>query len=158
KVYSDGDGSGAISLEKITPDKYSEVQPVEIPQTEPENPPPSKSKKSEMTQAEKDCWFIENFRNNYGELDHFQRSAVDFISRTTGFTPVYDSKEKLLTGWEQLKPKSRYYVEVLIRATNEGERLVKKILPRWGITPTELGLSDPTPKPVEPDGDQMSLL
>jgi putative DNA primase/helicase len=100
--------------------------------------------------------FLRLLQNCIGK-DHFPRSAVDLISKTTGHIPVYETREQFLAGWEQLKPKSRYYVGVLIRATDKGEKFLKKTLPKLGITPAELGLSDPNPEPSEPKGDQISL-
>ncbi|MBD2483147.1 hypothetical protein, partial [Planktothrix sp. FACHB-1365] len=157
KVYSDGDGSGAISLEKITPDKYSEVQPVEIPQTEPENPPPSNTPNPKSSDKEKDVEFVKRYLNGE-KLTEKEKLVVSLTANIVRYQIcTYKTKEAFLREWQKLTLPLVHKAQLVLGCCKDGEKFFTKFLPGLGITPTELGLSDPTPKPTKPDGDQISL-
>ncbi|MFM6189293.1 hypothetical protein, partial [Planktothrix sp.] len=127
------------------------------PQTEPENLPPSEPiSKTEPSETRKDLESLRKIQNGEN-LTQRERQVVSLIKGTFHQILVWKTKEAFLMDWQKLTPAQVRLAELVLKQHPKQEKFFSKFLPKLGITPTELGLSDPTPKPTEPDGDQISL-
>jgi len=146
------------AVENNISDQLSEIQPVELPQTEPDNLPPSTAHlKSETSQIKRELEFVGKLQNGE-KLTTKEDQSVNIVKKGVAQVCGYRDREDLLKDWRVLTPYQKRCLELAVNTLKDGVKFLTKTLPRLGITPTELGLSDPNPKPAEPEGDQMSLL
>ena len=144
-------------IENNISNQHSEVQPVELPQTEPENLPPPDISNQKSSQTKKDLEFVKKYTNGE-ELTSKEQEVIKLTADIIRYQlDFYKTKEAFLKEWQKLKPSQVHLANLVLGCCKDGEKFFTKFLPRLGITPTELGVSDPNPKPVEPNGDQISL-
>lgn len=110
--------------------------------------------KSKPSQQQSEVWFLNNLQSD--KLTTAQKNALRVFNKVFTLPPVdYKTPEEFLKDWNGLKPKERFWIELLIKHSETGVKFSQALSKRHGISLEKLGIE--IKKPTD-EGDQLSLL